>query len=190
MPVSYPTRQDVKDPRRSDGDDTMDRSTVGAGDGAGSVPTRAYRPEIARRMIQWPSVPHAPGASGRESAKSEHHRKLIVGQGIHLAGDISACEHLIVHGIVEANLTDCKRIEVIRDGVFKGSADIDEAIIGGHFDGDLKVRGMLRLRGTGVVSGSVQYGELTVETGGQLRGTSEPTETALHALPEPKGGRD
>ena len=41
---------------------------------------------------------------------------------------------------------------------------------------------MLRLRGTGVVTGTVHYGELIVEAGGQLKGTSEPTED-----PKPKG---
>ena len=92
------------------------------------------------------------------------------------SGKLSACEHLIVQGHVEIDLTDCKHIEVAEDGTFKGSATVEEATIGGRFDGELNVTGMLRLRGTGIVTGNVHYGELIVEAGGQLKGTSEPTE--------------
>ncbi len=140
--------------------------------------TLAYSPEIPRRSYDLPSAPRARTSATAKPQKSENHRKLIVGQGIFLSGKISACEHLIVQGNVEIDLTDCKQIEIARDGAFKGSATVEEATIGGRFDGELNVTGMLRLRGTGVVTGTVHYGELIVEAGGQLKGTSEPTEDA------------
>ena len=138
--------------------------------------TLAYSPEIPRRSYDLPSVPRARTGGAKAPQKSENHRKLIVGHGIYLSGTISACEHLIVQGHVEIDLNDCKHIEVSKDGAFKGSATVEEATIGGRFDGELSVTGMLRLRGTGVVTGTVHYGELIVEAGGQLKGTSEPTE--------------
>ncbi len=155
--------------------------------------TLAYSPEIPRRAYDLPSAPRA--GSGRpttaQSQQSEHHRKLLVGHGIHLSGKIGDCEHLVVQGHVEIDITDCKHIEIAPGGTFKGSATVEEATIGGKFDGELNVTGMLRLRGTGVVTGTVHYGELIVEAGGQLKGTSEPTEdhkSARKAKPNGKSG--
>ena len=101
-------------------------------------------------------------------------RRLIVGRGITLTGEISACDHLVVEGRIEATLRDCKRIDVAEGGVFKGSAEIDEADIGGRFEGDLSARTRLTLRGTGAIAGTVRYGELAVEAGGKITGTIEP----------------
>ncbi len=143
----------------------------------------AYSPEIPRRAYELPSAPRARsgGAPSAQPQKSEHHSKLLVGPGIHLSGTIGDCEHLVVQGHVEIDISDCKHMEIAPGGTFKGSATVQEATIGGRFDGDLNVTGMLRLRGTGVVTGTVHYGELIVEAGGQLKGTSEPTDA------KPKG---
>ncbi len=145
-------------------------------------PTLAYSPEIPRRAYDLPSAPRARAGGNPAPRQSENHRKLLVGQGIHLSGKIGDCEHLVVQGHVEIDITDCTHIEVAPDGTFKGSATVEEATIAGRFDGELNVTGMLRLRGTGVVTGTVHYGELIVEAGGQLKGTSEPTE-------EPRAGK-
>ena len=151
------------------------RGAPTAGSGATDKPV-TYRPEIARRHYDLPTAPRARVNGSGPPEKSANHRKLIVGHGISLSGSLSDCEHLIVHGSVEIDLNGCKHIEIVKDGSFKGKATVEEATIGGRFDGELNVTGMLRLRGTGVVVGTVHYGELIVEAGGQLRGTSEPTD--------------
>ena len=80
----------------------------------------------------------------------------------------------MVEGRIEARIKDCQTIEIAEDGVFKGSAEIHDGDIAGRFEGDLSVAGLLRLRASGVVTGTVKYGELQVETGGKLIGTLEP----------------
>jgi cytoskeletal protein CcmA (bactofilin family) len=117
-----------------------------------------------------PSAPAAAPAGGREGAD----RQLIVGRDISLAGEITACDHLIVEGRIEATLRDCRIIQVADGGTFKGSAEIEEAEIGGNFDGDLSVRGRLKVSGSGRISGNIRYGELEVAVGGRLTGTIEP----------------
>ena len=47
---------------------------------------------------------------------------------------------------------------------------MDEAEINGKFDGTLLVRKCLTINSTGRVTGSVRYGELKVEQGGQMSG--------------------
>ena len=139
-----------------------------------------YKTELPRRVdlpgtgagvaggVRRPAESTAPGG-GRESP-----RKLIVGSEISLAGEITACDHLVVEGRIEAKIKDCQTIEIAEQGVFKGSAEIRDGDIAGRFEGDLSVSGLLRLRASGVVTGTIKYGELQVETGGKLIGTLQP----------------
>ncbi|NBC34661.1 MAG: polymer-forming cytoskeletal protein [Alphaproteobacteria bacterium] len=123
-----------------------------------------------------------PPAGGRETE-----RRLIVGKEITLSGEISACDHLVVEGRIEAQLKDCRTIEVYDSGVFKGAADIEDADIGGRFEGELSVRGRLKVRSTGLITGTIHYGRLEVEGGGQLIGTVRPLDQP--ATDDPATGR-
>jgi cytoskeletal protein CcmA (bactofilin family) len=143
-----------------------------------------FKPEIPRRVVEIPGVPvrrpmseslsaptgSASGSGSSLSTSSNEMRKLIVGRDISLSGEITACDVLVVEGTVEAKLRDGRNIEIAESGLFKGSVEIDEADIAGRFEGDISVRGRLRLRSTGKINGSIRYGELEVEAGGQLMG--------------------
>ena len=131
-------------------------------------PTRApvSRPEPQRRAPEMPgrSVSRA-DPSGRDDGK-----KLIVGREIVLNGEINSCDRLVVEGRVEANMKDCREIEIAETGTFKGQAEIDRADISGTFEGDLTAREHLVVRATGRITGKVRFGELEIERGGQIVG--------------------
>lgn len=105
----------------------------------------------------------------KSETKSEL-KRLIVGRGISLDGKISFCDRLVIDGKVEAELEDCHTVEVTENGTFKGAAEITGAEISGHYDGSLTVRENLLIRGTGRVSGTVRYGRLHIEDGGEING--------------------
>ncbi|MCA8907565.1 MAG: polymer-forming cytoskeletal protein [Rhodospirillaceae bacterium] len=132
-----------------------------------------------------PAAAPASPMANREPSGEMSSRRLLVGREISLAGEINSCDHLVVEGRIEAKLKDCRIIEVADGGIFKGSADIEQADIGGRFDGDLSVRGRLKIRGSGVISGNVRYGELEVEVGGRLIGTMEPLDQGTQAAAAP-----
>jgi cytoskeletal protein CcmA (bactofilin family) len=115
-------------------------------------------------------------------------RKLIVGREISLAGEITSCDWLVVEGSVEANLANCREIEISDTGVYKGSASIEQAEIRGRFDGVLNVRRRLLIRATGRVTGTVRYGQIEIERGGQISGDveSQPTNELPSSLTEPR----
>lgn len=106
----------------------------------------------------------------RDRLGSTEERKLTVGKGLSLAGEISACDILVVEGKVEAKLSDGKLLEITESGQFRGSVEIENADIAGRYDGDLTVHGRLTLRGTGRITGIIKYGELEVNAGGQIIG--------------------
>ena len=162
-------------------------------------PTNTAPPDIPRRIVDIPGGPRRRGTEGEPEAadaassdtpaaqkpRDSGSRRLIVGREISLAGEINACDHLVVEGRIEAKLKDCRIIEVADGGIFKGAAEIETADIGGRFDGDLSVKGRLKVRGSGVISGSIRYGELEVEVGGRLVGTVEPLDSTVKPMPEP-----
>jgi cytoskeletal protein CcmA (bactofilin family) len=97
-------------------------------------------------------------------------KKLTVGRGIALSGKIAFCDRVIVEGNVEAELQDCRTVEVTESGTFKGIAEIDVAEISGQYEGSLTVRETLLVHSTGRVSGTVRYGRLHIEDGGEING--------------------
>jgi len=97
-------------------------------------------------------------------------KRLIVGRHINLSGEIRTCDRLVVEGCVEASLYDTRAVEIAPGGIFRGSATIESAEIGGLFEGDLVVRERLYVKGTGRIVGNVQYGELEIERGGVVSG--------------------
>lgn len=122
-------------------------------------------------------APAAATSQGLPQRREAEMRKLIVGREISLAGEITSCDRLVVEGSVEANLANCRDIEISDTGVFKGSASIEEAEIRGRFDGVLNVRRRLLIRASGRVKGTVRYGQIEIECGGQISGDvqAQPT---------------
>lgn len=130
-----------------------------------------------------PVVPPAPAPAA--STTPEGGSKLIVGPNIKLKGvEITDCDTLVVEGLVEATM-DSRLMQIARIGAFRGSAQIDIAEIHGTFDGDLTVRDKLVIFATGKVTGTIRYGKVVIEEGGQLSGdvsfgTSDPARATTH----------
>ena len=117
---------------------------------------------------------------------------LIVGPDINLAGEITACDRLVVEGSVQVTLNRTRAIEITATGRFtNGKAEVEEAEIAGVYEGMLTVRRRLLIRASGRVSGNVRYGEIEIERGGRLSGTIERLpEEPLRAVPTPAPAPD
>lgn len=150
----------------------------------------AYQPTPAA-----PQPPRAPGASyaypgaaapaaapastyGSASAADKKMipsgRRLVIGEGITMSGEIEACDYLIVEGTVEAALKGASVLEIAESGTFYGTVEIDEATIAGRFEGDIVVSGRLSVTSTGSITGSIAYKELAVDAGATMDGKINP----------------
>jgi cytoskeletal protein CcmA (bactofilin family) len=115
----------------------------------------------------------------RQAEQDEYSgKRLIVGQGIRLSGEISSCDRLVVEGAVEATLNDTRALEIAESGRFTGGCEVEEADISGVYEGDLTVRKRLFVRGSGKLTGTVRYGELELERGGQIAGNISVLDSA------------
>ena len=108
--------------------------------------------------------------------------RLIVGPDVKLRGaEILDCDTLVVEGRVEATM-DSRVIRIAEHGSFSGKVSIDIAEIHGTFEGELTARSQLIIHATGRVSGTIRFGKLVVDEGGELCGEinvlSEPVTSA------------
>ena len=126
------------------------------------------QPAIPRHFGGIPGIPRpGEGVPARFDDKSNC---LTVGKNISLSGEITSCDKLIVEGNVEVKLTNAEIIEISSSGNFKGSAKVETAQINGYFEGKLEVKGVLKIQKEGRVSGSVRYGKIVIESGGEISG--------------------
>ena len=140
----------------------------------------------APSMLVTPVVAPTAASSARPAAEPPA-KLLTVGPEINLAGEITACDRLVVEGSVQVTLNRTRAIEIAETGRFtNGKAEVEEAEIAGVYEGTLTVRRRLLIRSTGRVSGNVRYGELEIERGGRIAGTIERLpEEPLRAVTTP-----
>ncbi len=145
-----------------------------------SLPTSSSPLDLSRRPGE------VIGASVRSDATSSAARDktLIVGKDVEFAGEIKACQKLIVEGVVEVSSANCRLLHVGPTGVFRGSIEVAEAEILGRFEGELLVHERLVVRASGYASGKIRYGTLVIDAGGQIAGEISALDTkaaAMHA---------
>ena len=139
-------------------------------------PAPASRPYSSAPSYQSSySTPSAPATSepSRDVSSSEE-RRLTIGRGITMSGEIESCDYLMVEGTVEAALKGANTLEITETGTFYGSVDIDEANVAGRFEGELTVSGRLVVQSGGVITGTIAYGELEIEAGAIIDGRLTP----------------
>lgn len=145
------------------------------------IPSRVVDPSgVVKHTTRGPAGGSAASASG----SSETQGQLVVGRDIAFKGEIGACDRLVVHGEVEARLS-ARSLDVGADGRFRGTVEVETAEIAGRFQGTLTVHGVLTLREGGRVEGTVRYGELAVERGGQVAGDVDTLDAAAPEADQP-----
>ncbi len=133
------------------------------------------KPAARNPSAPLPGVPGSGHASGFQNSAAEaglnkpelgtkpSESRLTVGPNIKLS------DTLVVEGYVEASM-DSRVIEISESGVYKGTVEIDTAIIKGRFEGELTARDKLIVHASGDVSGKIRYGRLAIEEGGRVHG--------------------
>lgn len=134
-------------------------------------PSSEVKPDLPRRQPETAVAAAPVERPTPSSAITGEGKRLIVGQGISLSGEITACDRLVVEGSVQVTLNQTRAIEITETGRFtNGKAEVEEAEISGVYEGDLTVRNRLLIRSTGRVTGNVRYGEIEIERGGRISG--------------------
>ena len=97
---------------------------------------------------------------------------LIIGEGATINGTIKENNEISIQGIVEGDIT-CKDLMVGKSGTLKGKINTDNLSVEGNIEGELIVKGLLKLMSSATVSGKISYGSLQIHEGGKLMGEIE-----------------
>lgn len=108
-------------------------------------------------------------ARPKDGPEDKDGQRLVVGARIHLKGEVTNCDALIVEGHLEGSARS-RIVQVAKDGSFIGEAEVETAEISGSFEGNLEVTSRLIIRSTGRVHGTIRYYAVEIEAGGQLAG--------------------
>ena len=92
-------------------------------------------------------------------------RVLIIREDTFLKGEIRNGGRIEVFGYVEGDIAGDLLI-VQPGGRCFGKVKVDSADVRGQLQGDILVRQLISIRGTGEVTGNVKYGKLSMEMGG------------------------
>lgn len=178
-----PTITQTNSQEKKDEDKTMseqDNATAEQEDTSTTGMSPYQRPGQAPvRGAGYPGSSSYPGLGGSAGAgASDSDRRLTIGPGITMSGEIESCDYLLVEGTVEAALKGANFLEIAESGVFYGTVEINEATIAGRFEGDITVNGRLTISSTGTVTGSISYKEIEIEAGAVLDGKLTPLASA------------
>jgi cytoskeletal protein CcmA (bactofilin family) len=150
-------------------------ATSAVPNGVSPVLPRGASPALlaAPAGVPWASPTSSTAALAPATSSTATH--LIVGRGTSLSGTITGCDRLVIEGTASVTVHQTRVLEIAASGrLIKGKLEVEEAEISGIYEGELTVRKRLLVRGSGRVSGTVRYGELEIERGGQLSGSFLP----------------
>src|SRR5437868_12363996 len=109
-------------------------------------------------------------SSIKKPRRGKRVREVFLGPEIVLSGELKSCDTLVAEGIVDSARIECRQFVLGSAGSCKGEVQAESAIISGRFEGRLIVRARLLIKSGGQVRGSVQYGQVEIEPGGELQG--------------------
>jgi len=126
--------------------------------------------ELAKQYAnQYANEVSASKANSPAAAEDPDAARLCIGSKIKMKGSVEDCGVLQVDGHFEAS-AQSKELKITQSGTFVGDADVHSAEIVGRFDGNISVKDKLLIRSTGVVTGTVRYGSIEIESGGRISG--------------------
>src|SRR5262245_55070373 len=84
-----------------------------------------------------------------------------------IKGEIRNARQIEVYGYVEGDVSG-QSLLVHQGGQGYGTIKTEQAEVHGTLQGDVVVKNLINIRSSGSVTGNVQYGQLAMETGGNL----------------------
>ena len=95
--------------------------------------------------------------------------KVIIGNGVRLKGEITDADEVQIDGHADVTM-NTDNLVVGGTGDLKGTIASHDADVWGKLDGELKVDGTLTIQEQGSVSGNIEYQNLQIKLGGQIKG--------------------
>ena len=101
--------------------------------------------------------------------------KVVIGNGVKIKGEITDADEVQIDGQADVTMkTD--NLVVGGTGELKGTITSHNADVWGKLDGELKVSGTLTVQEQGSISGNIEYQNIQIKLGGQIKGDVKVSE--------------
>jgi cytoskeletal protein CcmA (bactofilin family) len=101
----------------------------------------------------------------------------VIGKSVIIRGDISGSEDLFMDGEIEGTITLTEnRLTIGPNARVRADVNVQDVIVFGKVEGNVKASGRLELRQSASVIGDIQAGRLSIEESASLRGRVELVE--------------
>ncbi|NOY66948.1 MAG: polymer-forming cytoskeletal protein [Gammaproteobacteria bacterium] len=112
----------------------------------------------------------------RMDTKMTNSTKMVaaIGETIHIKGDVSGSESLVIHGHVEGNI-DLKghNVTIGKNGNVEANIIANNIIVEGKLDGDMNGNEKVIIKESGNVHGNIISPRVTLEDGALFKGSIE-----------------
>jgi cytoskeletal protein CcmA (bactofilin family) len=92
---------------------------------------------------------------------------LIIGEGAVLKGEVKSGRRVEVWGYLEGGVS-ASEVVVQEGGRLFGQVNSENAEIRGTMQGDVRVQQLIAIKSTGIATGHIKYGRLSMEEGAEL----------------------
>ena len=100
----------------------------------------------------------------------------VIGKSVIIRGELSGSEDLFMDGEIEGTITlTDSRLTVGPNARIHADINVQDVIVFGSIEGNVKATGRLELRQSASVTGDIQAGRLSIEESASLRGRVELT---------------
>ena len=101
--------------------------------------------------------------------------KVVIGNGVKIKGSITNADEVQIDGQADVTM-NTDNLVVGGTGELKGTITSHNADVWGNLDGELKVSGTLTVQEQGSVSGNIEYQNVQIKLGGQIKGDVKVSE--------------
>ncbi len=111
-------------------------------------------------------------------SKAPRPLNAFLGRGATYQGDLSFEGRVRVDGLFLGRIYSDEVLEIGEEGRIEGQVDAQEVVLSGRVDGELRVRGVLRITATGRATGLIDASDVIIEPGATLRAQVRIGDTA------------
>jgi len=106
----------------------------------------------------------------------------VIGKSVVIKGELTGSEDLFMDGQIEGTITlTASRLTIGPNAIVHADINVQDVIIFGKVDGNIKAAGTIDLRQTAVVTGDILAGRLAIEESATIRGRVELNPTGSSA---------
>lgn len=106
----------------------------------------------------------------------------LIQSGTMITGDIESNGNIRIDGTLNGTVTAGGKVILGSTGIVEGEINCINADIEGHVNGLIRVKELLSLKATAVVTGDIIISKLSIEPGARFTGTCKMDGTATEAV--------